>query len=121
MAHFPSLACLLLFLPLLAQGASGLALRQAQPAQESTGRIDQVSLQKSIKDGGQRGHNDTNNLALDRPTQQDAYHIGKSGSHLPKALQAVLDAIDVMQTQYFDIFTGTWPSAIDWTAAVCGT
>lgn len=26
-----------------------------------------------------------------------------------------------MQGQYFDLFSGTWPSAIDWTAAVMGT
>jgi hypothetical protein len=39
----------------------------------------------------------------------------------PKALQEMLDALEVMQNSYFDIFTGTWPNAIDWTAAVMGT
>jgi hypothetical protein len=33
----------------------------------------------------------------------------------------MLDALEVMQDAYFDIFTGTWPDAIDWTSAVIGT
>jgi hypothetical protein len=36
-------------------------------------------------------------------------------------VQAVLDAIRVMQDEYFEIFTGAWPTAIDWTSAVLGT
>jgi len=40
---------------------------------------------------------------------------------LPPALADMLDALQVMQETYFDIFTGTWPSAIDWTSAVMGT
>lgn len=42
-------------------------------------------------------------------------------SHLPPTLRETLDAIQVMQDTYFDLFTGTWPQAIDWTAAVIGT
>jgi len=33
----------------------------------------------------------------------------------------VLDALQVMQESYFETWVGTWPSAIDWTAAVLGT
>ncbi|EXJ87229.1 hypothetical protein A1O3_04188 [Capronia epimyces CBS 606.96] len=40
---------------------------------------------------------------------------------LPTVLRDMLDALEVMQDTYFDIFTGTWPDAIDWTAAVIGT
>jgi hypothetical protein len=36
-------------------------------------------------------------------------------------VQAVLNAIRVMQDEYFEIFTGAWPTAIDWTSAVMGT
>jgi hypothetical protein len=39
----------------------------------------------------------------------------------PSTMQAVLDAIRVMQDEYFEIFTGAWPTAIDWTSAVMGT
>jgi hypothetical protein len=39
----------------------------------------------------------------------------------PPRLRALLDALDVMQERYFDVFTGTWPKSIDWTAAVLGT
>jgi hypothetical protein len=42
-------------------------------------------------------------------------------SSAPSTLQAVLDAIRVMQDEYFEIFTGAWPTAIDWTSAVLGT
>ncbi|KAK1780560.1 glycosyl hydrolase [Copromyces sp. CBS 386.78] len=33
----------------------------------------------------------------------------------------IIHAIDVMQEAYFQVWVGTWPSAIDWTAAVLGT
>ncbi|KAI1406756.1 glycoside hydrolase family 76 protein [Hypoxylon sp. FL1857] len=36
-------------------------------------------------------------------------------------LADVLDAMHVMQTEYFAPWLGTWPDAIDWTAAVMGT
>lgn len=39
----------------------------------------------------------------------------------PPRLRMLLDALEVMQDKYFDVFTGTWPTAIDWTAAVLGT
>jgi hypothetical protein len=42
-------------------------------------------------------------------------------SSTPITLQAALDAIRVMQDEYFEIFTGAWPTAIDWTSAVMGT
>ena len=44
------------------------------------------------------------------------------GSERPvTALRALIDAVDVMQSKYFEVFDGTWPDAIDWTAAVLGT
>ncbi|KAK2757019.1 hypothetical protein FQN54_004988 [Arachnomyces sp. PD_36] len=36
-------------------------------------------------------------------------------------LDNLLDALDVMQSAYFEVWQGTWPSSIDWTAAVLGT
>ena len=41
--------------------------------------------------------------------------------NFPATLSAMLDALDVMQSHYFKIWQGIWPSAIDWTAAVMGT
>ncbi|OAP64158.1 hypothetical protein AYL99_00130 [Fonsecaea erecta] len=41
--------------------------------------------------------------------------------NVPGVLRDMLNALDVMQDSYFDIFTGTWPNAIDWTSAVMGT
>ncbi|KAF3057468.1 hypothetical protein GL218_06305 [Daldinia childiae] len=45
------------------------------------------------------------------------------GSHSPdlNVLADLLDAMHVMQTQYFATWLGTWPESIDWTAAVMGT
>jgi hypothetical protein len=43
-----------------------------------------------------------------------------SKGHAPN-MNSVIDAINVMQQHYFDVFSGTWPDAIDWTAAVVGT
>ncbi|ETN43053.1 uncharacterized protein HMPREF1541_02211 [Cyphellophora europaea CBS 101466] len=36
-------------------------------------------------------------------------------------LKSLVGALEVMQDEYFDTFSGTWPAAIDWTAAVMGT
>jgi hypothetical protein len=38
-----------------------------------------------------------------------------------ETLQYLLDALNVMQDEYFVLWLGTWPSSIDWTAAVLGT
>ncbi|MCJ1248833.1 hypothetical protein MMC30_006054 [Trapelia coarctata] len=40
---------------------------------------------------------------------------------LPAALPALLSALDVMQSRFFELWLGTWPDAIEWTAAVMGT
>ncbi|KAL6714180.1 hypothetical protein ACLMJK_008674 [Lecanora helva] len=34
---------------------------------------------------------------------------------------ALLNALDVMESHFFEVSHGTWPQAIDWTAAVMGT
>lgn len=39
----------------------------------------------------------------------------------PASLPALLDALGVMQSNYFELWQGTWTGAIDWTAAVMGT
>lgn len=36
-------------------------------------------------------------------------------------LSAIIEAIDVMQEQYFEIWEGAWVTAIDWTSAVLGS
>ena len=33
----------------------------------------------------------------------------------------LVDALEIMQTGFFEVWVGTWPEAIDWTAAVLGT
>lgn len=38
-----------------------------------------------------------------------------------QTLRQILYALDVMQDCYFEHWLGTWPEAIDWTAAVLGT
>ncbi|KAL8400110.1 hypothetical protein RB594_000496 [Gaeumannomyces avenae] len=39
----------------------------------------------------------------------------------PRVLDEVLGALKVLQDNYFEPWKGTWPDAIDWTAAVIGT
>ncbi|CAG7921413.1 unnamed protein product [Penicillium olsonii] len=36
-------------------------------------------------------------------------------------LEDLIDALQVMQDKYFVLWQGTWPTSIDWTAAVLGT
>lgn len=44
-----------------------------------------------------------------------------NAKNMHSTLDALLDALEVMQENYFDVGTGTWPDSIDWTAAVLGT
>ena len=52
------------------------------------------------------------------PVHNDEAHEPSIG---PNAFFALVDALESMQTHYFQIWQGDWPSAIDWTAAVMGT
>ena len=39
----------------------------------------------------------------------------------PGSWASMLDALNVMQSHFFELWQGTWPNAIDWTRAVMGT
>ena len=45
----------------------------------------------------------------------------RSAPHDVELFDDLLDALKVMQDSYFQPWLGTWPEAIDWTAAVMGT
>ena len=69
------------------------------------------------------GLNGASQLSTSTVTTQSAglsYDSSSTGS-LSESLPALLDALQVMQTQFFEIWLGKWPEAIDWTAAVMGT
>lgn len=51
------------------------------------------------------------------PPQELARHLHNSTSTLP----AILNALDVLQSDYFANWQGIWPTSIDWTSAVIGT
>lgn len=60
--------------------------------------------------------------------RSSGYHqqpLGNSSWHslssINGTLRDLLDALDVMQDSYFELWQGTWPTSIDWTAAVLGT
>ncbi|KAG4433529.1 hypothetical protein IFR05_010984 [Cadophora sp. M221] len=52
--------------------------------------------------------------------QDDQQPIRNEPKH-PEALPAILDALDVLQDEYFATWQGIWPTSIDWTSAVIGT
>lgn len=74
-----------------------------------------------------RYESQSSNPAIHAPQKElvadirEGHTTGTWRSSLPAVLDDMLDALEVMQDAYFDIFTGTWPDAIDWTAAVIGT
>lgn len=63
-------------------------------------------------------------IRLDDATIPQGF-LPSSPVYLPNAandtLEDLLYALNVMQNDYFELWQGTWPSAIDWTAAVLGT
>lgn len=60
-------------------------------------------------------------LKDDLPESQRLRDSGRSFALYSGGLPALLDALNVMQSNYFEIWLGNWPDAIDWTAAVMGT
>ncbi|RAQ73972.1 hypothetical protein AFCA_005676 [Aspergillus flavus] len=68
-------------------------------------------------------------LVLDAPAESPSRQSGLPPSESPpepsesvgSTLQDLLHALNVMQDTYFELWQGTWPSSIDWTAAVIGT
>lgn len=64
-----------------------------------------------------------------RASGQHAIGLGREDAQqrlqdlLPRqgTLQNLLDAVDIMQSSYWQLWTGTWPTSIDWTAAVLST
>ncbi|KAJ5389958.1 uncharacterized protein N7496_001026 [Penicillium cataractarum] len=71
------------------------------PSEGSSATLDDLSTETDLGDGDV-----TVPLSLARPAE---------------TLQDLLDALNVMQDEYFVLWLGTWPSSIDWTAAVLGT
>ena len=95
-------------------GASGVPSFDGNP-------IDQQPLQNHMRQ-----------LLAEEPALQDQHGSTEddavfrdAGFDQPKAYPssyaALLNALEVMQSHYFEIAVGTWPKAIDWTAAVMGT
>ena len=55
------------------------------------------------------------------PQAQKWEHNGDAATRTFETFPALLKALDVMQSNFFEVWLGTWPNAIDWTAAVVGT
>lgn len=58
---------------------------------------------------------------LDASAPSQKYLSPDSPSRSNTTAKDLLSALGVMQDAYFEIWQGTWPSSIDWTAAVVGT
>ncbi|KAI4100609.1 MAG: hypothetical protein L6R37_005367 [Teloschistes peruensis] len=64
------------------------------------------------------------NAALPNPSHGTGPCTPRAGSHFSKpsdTFAGLLEALDVMQSHYYVMWQGQWPTAIDWTAAVMGT
>lgn len=84
-------------------GGQRIPTSQQQYLAPSTNTRHQQSHEAEINDAGQYVHTD------------------EFQSIQSNTLPAMIDALDVMQEQYFEVWAGLWPEAIDWTSAVLGT
>ncbi len=57
-------------------------------------------------------------LMNENTVESDGFKISTTND---STFSAILNAVEIMQANYFDLFGGTWPLASDWTAAVVGT
>lgn len=65
---------------------------------------------------------ETQRLQSESPQSLDTQELQEDTlDTFPGTLPALLDALEVMQSHFYKIWQGTWPDAIDWTAAVLGT
>lgn len=58
-------------------------------------------------------------VPLQRPFQVE--NTRSDDPHESSPYPTLVNALEVMESQFFDVSQGTWPEAIDWTAAVMGT
>ncbi|KAI9801914.1 MAG: hypothetical protein M1833_002228 [Piccolia ochrophora] len=84
--------------------------------QEAAKEWDSIHLDTSGKDLDLQGHDGRisdfeQKFSAQKPLGEDA---------LPQP-PPFLDALDVMQSHFFELWQGSWPTSIDWTAAVLGT
>lgn len=73
----------------------------------------------STFNGGSSTHDDSSVETVLGDTES----APEESSHEPilETLRDLIDALRVMQDKYFVLWQGTWPTSIDWTAAVLGT
>lgn len=80
----------------------------------------------AVIDGSPRGSRQITLGSVDQSpelySQSDGQHSlsGKTGG-MKDTLKTMLDAFSVMQSEYFVLWHGTWPTGIDWTNAVMAT
>lgn len=112
--HFSNLPTLLIASSIFTHSSSAI---QIQDAEVQRRRLHKGSDQAIFND-------ELLQLSLD-PSGDDAATqadlVFQTSSDTPPTFSALLDALEVMQGQYFEVWEGTWPRAIDWTAAVMGT
>ena len=58
---------------------------------------------------------------LDAPNPAVKHDELNTNGSASGSFSALLDALEVMQSNFFELWQGTWTGAIDWTAAVMGT
>lgn len=56
-----------------------------------------------------------------RDTQKILVNTAEKKKSKADAIPQLLEALDVLNREYFEIWQGIWPTSIDWTSAVIGT
>ena len=85
---------------------------------------DQVESQRSVADSKALFGKDGQPQQLSFSADENAPFLRcteQESNTYPSIYTALLDALDIMQCHFFTVSQGTWPKAIDWTAAVMGT
>lgn len=112
--HFSYLSILFIISSVLTRSSS--AIQISDP--EAQGRhLSKVSDQAVFNDDSLQPPLDPS----DDDTTTQADFVFQKSFNTPPTYSALLDAIEVMQDHFFEVWEGTWPKAIDWTAAVLGT
>ena len=116
---------LLVLAPLLVLSCNGIDARRP-PSQrtlqlgldhlEGAQVVDHGSVQRE-RVANDRSPPNAGHGGLPRDPHEEEEEEGETAA----GIDALLDALDVMQDSFFELWLGTWPTAIDWTAAVLGT
>lgn len=125
--HLTCLFALLALAAIASRSESGFPPRQEQQSEGGAGPfIEQLSVSSRHQSRFEDKHRHCASSSITRTSsnrerQYPLYDGVCASTDASDILNALINATETLQSHYFQVWQGTWPTSIDWTAAVLGT